>query len=161
MESELVKSLEQLELKKKEIKDLSKESHAITELNNRISSLSSQIYRLSIDVKDHKDFIHKTCDNLGKTFYIIEQSSQMLDIVNALIKMNKICPRLDRYLESVTRNSKNYLKLENDLEGSRLIEAFEQTYLPFQDTLSRRLDLPYHSYAKRIRELRASGYTNS
>lgn len=153
MEADFTKSLEQLQIKKKAIKDLSKECDAIVELNDKISSVSDQIHDLVDRVGQQRNFIEGTCDHLRSSFQTLSQTSRMLDVINDFRKLNKICQRLHNHLGLPSSKAMDPSLIAPGTEGSKLKQDFSDIYKLYENALSKRLDLPYISYASKLEGL--------
>lgn len=189
MDTDLSKSLEQLQIKKKSINldaDLSRECKSIVELDGRLALLLNEIQSLRRSVNEQSLFVDEKCDLLSPSYRNLERTSQLFEFSAQLTKLNRLCKRIDKIqafranqqhlidpmnLKSglMKANNENLAEKDTNIdEGvddyddeitSQALEIsrqFEFVYKPLEDLLSKRSDLPYVSYANKVRNLLAS-----
>lgn len=182
MDIELAKSLEQLEVKKKTVNtesDLTKECMTIIELDHRIGLLLKEVKNLRNSIDEQSAFICNNCDQIEPNYNVLRRASRVFDLASELTKLNRLCRRFNnsdhifKFLandtdqnqvipESVVRRAsltkKNgHTNEDDELTGQILnetIEKFESIYQPLEAILSKRNDLPYATYANKVRRLK-------
>lgn len=181
MDVDITKSLEQLETRKQEINnetDLHDECNSLIELDRRVGILLNEIQSLHADVEQRHEFIEQNLDEMAPSNAILQRSSDALDLLIELTKLNRICRRIDTNpnllksrvdgqlimkLSSCGPSADDASQQEVALdENDRLVQAvvkqivedFEFTYRPLEAILSKRLDLPYIAYATKVRNLK-------
>lgn len=181
MEADFIKSLEQLEAKKKVIDEqsnISQEINSIVELDQRIGLLLKEIRNLKQSVEDQSNITYSTCDKLEPSYKVLQKTSELFELNQALTKLNRLCQRFDKIQISVRRLShpnangcrNSSIKNNNENRGDEFDEdipvsvqiilevadSFEKTYQPLEKILNQRDDLPYVHYAEKIKKLKES-----
>lgn len=170
MDTDLIKSLEQLEIEKKILNqnaDLTKEYEAIIELDHRLTQLLERIRTINGTVHENYAFVMEKCDKLSPLNLALKKLNRISDLSNQLAKLNQLCKRIDNNhifksllvgrRPSLRRDDSEESEQEARLQLTRdLIESFEAAYKPVEAILSSRSDLPYISYANRVRQLKSS-----
>lgn len=178
MDTDITNSLDQLEKRKQHINnqtDLQDECNSLIDLDNRVSTLLSEIQTLHVDVEQRYDFIENNLAQLSPSNKALQRAATSLDLVTELSKLNRICRRIETSpnIDKSPDNSCLSIKLfgnddnpnDDQVESNdrivhyfvrQMIDDFEQHYRPLESILSKRQDLPYHSYATKVRNLKAS-----
>lgn len=177
MEADFIKILEQLEAKKKVINEqsnLMRECGSLSELDQRIGLLLKEIRTLKQNMGELSDMTFTTCDKLETPYKVLQKSSELSNINEALTKLIRLCKRLDKIQESypiATGGRKLSIKGDNEaINGSEIdedtplsirltlevVDNFERAYQPLENILKTRKDLPYVHYAERVRKLKDS-----
>lgn len=185
MDVDISKSIEELEAKKRSINldaDLTRECKSIIELDSRLGLLLNEIRTFRDSVQEQSKFIDDKSDVLEPSYKGLMRTSLVFKLTAQLIKLNRLCKRLDKInafgdhqsspsLSSIrssqventgieiAQNENNGIELADDDQQRDqildLLEQFEETYIPLEEELSRRKDLPYVSYATRARNFKA------
>lgn len=180
MDTDLSKTLEQLRAKKKSINidaNLTRECGSIIELNDRLSLLLNEVQSLHKSVQEQSEFVADSCDALKPSHKILKRSCELFEFLAQLTKLNRLCKRIDKIQafechqqhlgfhnikSSPDEDVVGSAQSENDVEGcddeltSQILEIsrqFELVYKPLEELLSKRQDLPYVSYANKVRNL--------
>lgn len=181
MDVEIKNTLEQLEEKKNLINsqnDLRSECNTLIELDKRVGDLLNDIKSLHVDVEQRYEFLDENMTRLTPHHKILKRSSEALDLLIELLKLNRICQRIDTNPNIQMSSDDGEFKLRlppnladvniidpNDFEENdkrvhhvieQLLDQFETIYKPLETVLTERRDLPYQSYAIKVRALRAS-----
>jgi len=181
MDTNIAKSLEMLETKKQHVNnqtDLKDECESLIELDKRVGTLLIEIQALHTDVEQRYEIMEESVNRLSPSNVILHKASDALDLLVELTKLNRLCHRIDTNphlersqvdgcmnlrLSAPTSDANNTTTRELDqsdklvyLNIKQMIEDFESTYQPLEGLLSKRLDLPYTSYATRVRNLKES-----
>lgn len=179
MDSDIVKELKKLEDKKQEVNaqtDLTKHCDSLVALDNRVGRLLDEIRALHLRIERGFSFMENKWDRLGPSYKTLQRTSDALDLVISLTKLNRLCRRIDTN-PNLTCSSEGTLSLkktsalnsgeneenvdDNDDKMTlqmilNLFNSFERIYKPLEDILSKRLDLPYIAYATKVRNLKES-----
>lgn len=183
--TDLIKSLEQIEAKKKAINaeaNLTSETRSIRELDKRVAVLMNELRHLRGTVLDEEQFVTETCARLAPSAKSLDRTSQLFEIMSHLMTLNRLCKQIDRnkLLEMVhsTDNQSDHLDkrslaresnmsisiqaVEDYNEEMRhqrakeIIREFEIVYKPLDIVLDQRKDLPYVAYANKVKKLKES-----
>lgn len=179
MDSDILKALGNLEEKREKINintDLTKYCDKIEKLDRNVGKLLDRIRAIHVHIEKRFSFMENKWDRLGPAYKTLQRTSDALDLVIGLTKLNRICRRINTNPnlchtdegKLILRNSSAFNGAENDenidenglgpteLMVIELLDSFEITYSPFEDILSIRTDLPYSGYATKVRNLRQS-----
>lgn len=176
MEADFLKSLEQLEAKKRKINEqanLTRECNSILELDQRIGLLLKEIKNLKRNVEEQSNITFSTRDKLEHSYKILQKTSELSKMNESLTKLNSLCRHLDKVQKScpiASGSRKSSIRSNNEVNGSEIDEdtplsvqlilgvadKFERTYQPLESILKIRQDLPYVHYAEKSRKLKDS-----
>lgn len=173
MDLDFNKSLEQLESKKKalnEQSDLTNECNSIIELDHRIGLLLREIRNLKQDIEEQSNLICTTSDKLAPSDKILQKTSDLFDLTQNLTKLNRLCRLIDKIQvqkqlcpdRKPSPKSDSEIQLSNEEDDIplsfkktlKIVDKFDDVYLPLEGVLSLRKDLPYVHYAEKARVLR-------
>lgn len=177
MDSDILKALGNLEEKREKINlntDLTEYCDKIEKLDRNVGKLLDRVRAVHFRLEQRFSFMENKWDRLGPPYKILQRTSDALDLVIELTKLNRICRRIDTnpnlcHTEEgklILRSSSSFNGGENDENfdenGARmaelmvveLVNSFEAAYNPLEEILSSRQDLPYVAYATKVRHLK-------
>lgn len=100
MESELTEAAKKLESRRKALNeaiDLSKECASIEELKNRLGLVLEAVRGIRVNVERSLSLVANTCDKLEPDVRALQQVAQVPNIVSSLMRLNRLCCRLDNF----------------------------------------------------------------
>lgn len=177
MNPDIVNALDHVEAKKRTQNietNLRGECSSIIELDRRVEALLDEIKTLHVDVEQRYGFLTTTCDKLTLPYRSLQRVELAIDLAIKLTKLNRLCRRistnpilnstvnysaLKKILENGNNNGENNEEIDKRLAiqiALALAEDFSAAYTPFEDILSRRTDLPYHSFANKVFSFRTA-----
>ena len=161
---------------------MSKECESVVELDRRIELLLDEIKGLRASIEEESNFVGGVCNQLVGSQKSLDTTSEIFDVIVRLIKLNKLCKRIDKspifriqdstclttpmatqqpHQSSATSSDVMVNDNDNGTDMARqskleMIETFESTYAPLENILSQRPDLPYANYANLVRTMKLS-----
>jgi hypothetical protein len=176
MDLDIAKELSQLQEKKLELEvgtDLSDKCDTIVELDRRVGLLSKGVRSLHDEVEQYFDF-DDICEQLVHPYKVLNKTNLALDLLVGLSNLNRVCQQIDINLnlihsadgKTVSINPRRTTNSNTDddnneenatiLQVLELLEDFEARFKPLEEILSKRNDLPYLTYATKVRYLKKS-----
>lgn len=171
MDLDLAKELSKLQERKLALEagtDLRDKCDTIVELNRRVGLLSEDVLSLHNEVVQRFD-LDDVWQKLSHPYKVLHRTNRVMDLLVGLNKLNGICRWIDANPNLIHSEDGQTIKLnprraitsgmddENGDEKSTvllvldLLEEFESIYKPLEQVLSNRSDLPYKTYATKVR----------